>query len=190
VLFQHGPDPSVGNQPLGSIVELGEDERGAHHTVNLIDTAYVRELIPALDAGLYGASFRFRPMKVDVDDNPKSCRENPEGLPECTVLEASVTEFGPVTFPAYASATAGLRTAGITDELALATLADADRLDQLEAWNRAILRPSEGLRDPPPTQPSEPLWGCGERLRRAARVVSPPLGAAPRSRPDSMIFGY
>jgi hypothetical protein len=57
-----------------------------------------------------------------------------------------VSELGPRTFPAYASATAGLRTAAITDELLFATLSDTERLDELEAWNRAILRPSETLR--------------------------------------------
>jgi len=52
-----------------------------------------------------------------------------------------VSEFGPVTFRAYSTATAGLRCCALTDELAFGTLADGRRLDQLEAWNRAILPP-------------------------------------------------
>jgi HK97 family phage prohead protease len=63
VLFQHGRDPSIGDKPLGSITELEEDQRGARYSVELLDVGYVRELIPALDARLFGASFRFRPLK-------------------------------------------------------------------------------------------------------------------------------
>ena len=53
--------------------------------------------------------------------------------------------------PAYAVA--------LTDELAFATLADGRKLDQLEPWNRAILRPSDVFREPPRTEMSEPRWG-------------------------------
>jgi phage head maturation protease len=51
---------------------------------------------------------------------PKKTDWNPRGIPERTVQEARVMEFGPVTFPAYAGATAGLRS--MTDEFLLATL--------------------------------------------------------------------
>jgi hypothetical protein len=144
---------------LGKITELAEDERGVRYSLDLLDTAYTRQLLPALDAGLFGAFFRFKVMKADIIDKPKPSSLNPEGLREVTITEASVSEFGPCTFPAYAAATAGLRTAAITDELLFATLSDTERLDQLEAWNRAILRPSETSRDPPRTEMSEPLWG-------------------------------
>jgi hypothetical protein len=119
----------------------------------------VRELLPALEAGLYGASFRFLPLRQEVTESPKASSHNPQALPEVTVTEASVSEFGPVTFRAYATATAGLRCCALTDELAFATLADGRKLDQLEAWNRAILRPCDAFREPPRTEMSEPLWG-------------------------------
>ena len=41
--------------------------------------------------------------------HPGRSSHNPEGIPERTVHQASVFEFGPVTFPAYEGATAGLR---------------------------------------------------------------------------------
>jgi hypothetical protein len=34
---------------------------------------------------------------------------DPQGLPERTILDAEVMEFGPVTYPANVGATAGLR---------------------------------------------------------------------------------
>ena len=126
VLFQHGRDPVVGNKPLGPIDMLREDERGAAYEVPMVDTDYNRELLPGLRAGLYGASFRFRVVKEDVVEDPGEAEHNPEGLPERTLKEVRVFEFGPVTFPAYASASAHVRS--LTDEILL------DRLAQEPEW--------------------------------------------------------
>src|SRR5712671_4212731 len=54
VLFQHGMDPQVGDKPLGPIESLAEDATGAAYEVRMLDTAYNRDLIPGLEAGLYG----------------------------------------------------------------------------------------------------------------------------------------
>src|SRR5262245_19007261 len=59
VLFQHGKDPQLGDKVLGPITRLEEDDSGVRYEVPLLDTAYNRELIPGLEAGVYGASFRF-----------------------------------------------------------------------------------------------------------------------------------
>lgn len=113
VLFQHGKDPQIGDKPLGPIERLGEDETGAFYEVPMLDTSYNRDLIPGLQAGLYGSSFRFKVMKDEVDRRPSRSAYNPKGLPERTITEVRVPEFGPVTFPAYEGATAGVRS--ITD---------------------------------------------------------------------------
>jgi HK97 family phage major capsid protein/HK97 family phage prohead protease len=107
--FQHGKDPQLGDKPLGPITVLEEDETGARYEVPLLDTAYNRELVPGLQAGLYGSSFRFQVVKEDVNQKPTRSATNPDGLPERTVREAKVMEFGPVTYPAYGGATAGVR---------------------------------------------------------------------------------
>lgn len=117
VLFQHGHDPQVGDKPLGPIDSLGEDDEGATYEAGLLDTTYNRDLLPGLRAGLYGASFRFRVMKEDLDQHPKASNYNPTGLPERTIREAQVFEFGPVTFPAYPEASAGVRS--LTDAYAM-----------------------------------------------------------------------
>lgn len=110
VLYDHGNDPQLGNKPLGPIRTVTEDDEGAYYEVPLIDTDYNRDfVIPALDAGLLGASFRFRTIRDEWVDHPKASAHNPERLPERTLTEVAVPEFGPVTFGASQAATAGVR---------------------------------------------------------------------------------
>lgn len=110
-LYDHGHDPTVGNKPLGAIAELREDDIGPYYEVPLIDTSYNRDLIPALDAGLLGASYRFSVPagKQDWDEEPGGSEFNPLGLPERTIREVNVYELSAVTFPADQGATAGIR---------------------------------------------------------------------------------
>lgn len=130
-LFQHGFDPTIGDKPLGPVEELREDNIGGYYEVPLLDAGYVRnEVLPGLEAGLYGCSFRFRVVREEINEEPGISTHNPKGLPERTVTEAKVSEFGPVTFPYYPSATAGIRS--LSDEMiALRFKKDPDRLDQL-----------------------------------------------------------
>lgn len=109
VLFQHGQDPQIGNKPLGPIQELREDKVGAYYEVPLSDTSYNRDLLPLLKDGLLGASFRFSVMKEEFERDTVKSPYNPDALPERTVQIVDLMEFGPVTFPAYAGATAGVR---------------------------------------------------------------------------------
>ncbi len=124
VLFNHGKDPTIGDKVLGPIRSLSEDKTGAHYEVPLLDTSYNRDLIPGLLAGVYGASFRFKVMREEIVEKPEPSEANPRGLPERTITEARVMEFGPVTFPAYEGATAGIRS--LTDRFRLADLSARD----------------------------------------------------------------
>lgn len=171
VLFQHGYDPSVGDKPLGPIDELREDDEGAYYEVPLLDAAYVRdEVLPGLEADLYGASFRFRVIREEVDLEPEPSDHNPNGLPERVVKEAEVLEFGPVTFPAYAGSSAGTRCRSITDDIL--TARDPERLRQL-------LDDAEEVRGEPDEKPaadapSEPDAG-------ADPATDPPTTTSPAS---------
>jgi len=131
VLFQHGQDPQIGDKPLGRADVLREDDVGPYYEVPMLDVGYVRELLPGLRAGLYGASFRFSVQRETFDRNVEKSEHNPEGLPERTLKEVALREFGPVTFPAYAGATAGVRS--MTDDFMLAryrrALATEQRMD-------------------------------------------------------------
>lgn len=138
VLFQHGYDYMIGDKPLGPITELLEDEEGVFYEVPLLDARYVREDVqPGLEAELYGASFRFRVIREEIDEEPGASAHNPNGLPERTVKEARVPEFGPVTFPAYEGASAGLRSLEIGELVAQAALERMERQDSARAHNFA-----------------------------------------------------
>lgn len=137
VLFQHGHDFQIGEKPLGPIDDLREDPTGAYYEVTLLDAPYVRnDIQPGLEAGVYGASFRFTVMRQEIVEDPGATDANPKGLPERTIKEVRLYEFGPVTFPAYPSATAGVRS--LTDEFILGRFAHKpERLRELvEAMQR------------------------------------------------------
>lgn len=164
VLYDHGNDPQLGNKVLGSISELREDRIGAYYEVDLHDTSYVRDLTPGLEAGEYGSSFRFRVVKDEWDDEPKRSGHNPEGLPERSILEVRVYEFGPVTFPASPSATAGIRS--LTDEFYGRAVAAVRHTDLL-ARARKYRTPEMGAAP----SPAEPPNGTRRTPTHAARMV-------------------
>lgn len=117
VLFNHGADPTMGDTVLGIPEVLDEDDIGARYEVPLFD-GVPPLILSGLRGGAYGASFRFRviPGKDEWNDHPERSASNPDALPERTVREVQLFEFGPVTFPAYANATAGVRSLSMTDE--------------------------------------------------------------------------
>jgi HK97 family phage prohead protease len=149
VLFQHGGDPFIGEKPLGPLRELREDTRGGYYELPLLDTAYVRELVPGLEEGLYGASFRFKVMHESYDERPGRSAHNPEGIPERELRDIDLYELGPVTFPAYDGATAALRAAAMTPASQVAPgrragkgmLTPVRELDALINGRRERLRP-------------------------------------------------
>ena len=85
VLFMHGKDPVVGLRPLGSLEELRDDGTGLFYRVLMLDTSYVRELLPGLRSGLYGASVSFRTRIEDVNRHPGRSSSNRDGIPDVVI---------------------------------------------------------------------------------------------------------
>jgi phage head maturation protease len=113
ITFNHGRDPELGDKLLGHPVTAREADLVAVAEAPMF--AGVPPLVvDGLRAGAYGASFRFGIDDEEIVHKPEVSEHNPEGLPERTIVKASVFEAGPVTFPAYANATAGVRS--LTDE--------------------------------------------------------------------------
>ena len=92
---------------------MREDKVGAYYEVPLLD-GVPPLVVSGPRAGAYGSSFRFRVTREDSSASASASDYNPDGLPERTIREVELYEFGPVTFPAYAGATAGVRS--ITDD--------------------------------------------------------------------------
>ena len=114
VLFQHGRDAIAGDKPLGTIIDLPNDGTSQRYEVELFDVSYVNDLLPALEQGQFGSSFSARDIRSTTEHNPERSDVNPQGIMEVSREELMLREFGPVTFPAYEGATAGLRS--VTDD--------------------------------------------------------------------------
>ena len=105
VLFNHGMDPSIGDKPLGRASTIQEDGKGLYVEVPLSRTSYNDDIIALLEDGaIDGMSFRF-----SVPSGGDSWEYPDKGLPTRTLREVNLAEFGPVTFPAYAATSAGVR---------------------------------------------------------------------------------
>lgn len=103
VLFNHGMDPSIGDKPLGKPRTMREDKQGLFVEVPLDETSYNADIKALLRSGaLDGMSFR-----MTVVDERWTYPD--DDLPERTIKEIRLYEFGPVTFPAYAATQAGVR---------------------------------------------------------------------------------
>ncbi len=149
-LFNHGQDPSIGMKPLGPITDLSERGDGLHYEVELLDTDYCRSLVPGLEAGLYGSSFRFA-AEQKTDERKRI--SNPKGLLERTIHAASLRELGPTPFPAYGGTTAAVRS--LTDEFLLgrfpaeqlaaeaAARADRDLAEEMQELARMFVASDE-----------------------------------------------
>jgi HK97 family phage prohead protease len=112
-LFEHGVSYLAG-QPIAVVDEMSDQPDGAYYHATLLD-GLPELLVSGLRKGLYGSSIRFRALKFDRNRSPARSAHNPDGIPEVTIREARLHEFSIVTFPAYAGATAHVRS--ITDEI-------------------------------------------------------------------------
>lgn len=147
VLFQHGFDPEVGDKVIASTTVLREDDHGPYFEARLLD-GLPPLLLSGLRDGRYGTSYRFRIFREDWVDRPERSDHNPDGLPERTIKEAEVFEYGPVTFPADAQADIAVRSltdAAIAPSLIRSLLSDPDRVEQMLAVRPDVLREDAAL---------------------------------------------
>ncbi len=120
--FDHGHHPLIGSLPLGRWDTVEEDARGLHVVGRLSDNWLIEPFRDAIrDGGVTGMSFRFSVVRDEWTDNAgKKIRD--DDLPELlwhgsgdrgpilrTLKELRVSEVGPVTWPAYADTSVGVR---------------------------------------------------------------------------------
>lgn len=181
VLLEHGQDPQLGNKPIAEVVDLREDDDGAYYEARLFD-GLAPLVLDGLRAGQYGASFRFSVMRDSRVERPSVSDHNPKGLPERTLQEIRVPEFGPVTFGAYSGATSGVRS--LTDEFLIGRAAlHPDRLRSMLAYLEARDRipqtsPAQGSDEdpaPPQNRAEHPAHPVGERRDTPSRRGTVPI---------------
>jgi hypothetical protein len=176
VLFNHGHDFTIGDKLLGGIRDLSEKKDSPLGLVALDDTSYNRDLLPGLKRGGYGSSFMFRVIRDEWNDEPGKSDHNPDGLPERTIKEVRLFEFGPVTWPANPDATAGMRCASGTDAYYTSLRSrDPQRVEQLRSRVHALRTPPS---DAAPTGTS------------AGSAATEPPTAPASSHPDGRAFAH
>lgn len=104
LMFNHGKHPLIGDMPLGRITTAREDDHGLYVEARLTDNWLIQPVRDAVrDRAVDGMSFRFQvPAGGDTWNRDQT---------ERTVTRASVSELGPVVFPAYPITTASVRSA-------------------------------------------------------------------------------
>lgn len=103
-LFNHDPNQVLGSTKSGTL-RLSVDAKGLRYEVDLPDTTAGRDLAANIERGdVSGSSFSFRTIK---DSFAKGADFNVR-----TLEDVDLYDVGPVTFPAYQSATAGMRADG------------------------------------------------------------------------------
>ena len=183
VQFDHGYDSYVGSSPLGPIDVMREDDFGPYYEVPLLDAEYNRDrILPMLQGrtldgrslgSLLGASYRFRVTKEEWVEPKKSSEVNPEKLPERTIREVTLYEFGPVVFPADPGATAGARSVSLTDhylERQVQRTGQAARAAHHLAQIAGTAAPSGTAPDVTPIEPPPALDGLSSVQLRAMRA--------------------
>lgn len=175
VLFNHGFDPQVGGKVLGRVESLSEEEDSPVGEVRLFDTSYVRDLLPGLEAGVYGSSFRMRVLRDEWNKSPERSDFNPRGLPERTIKEVRLFEFGPVTFPANPDTTAGVRS--MTDAY----------VEGMRSRDPQWVDEQTRSRDNPRRTLPEGTSGNAATTPPSAPAASHPVGLTPAQRRERLI---
>lgn len=120
VLFNHGMDPTIGDKPLGRPRSMQVDDTGLRAEVPLSDTSYNQDIAALVrDGAIDGMSFRFSiPKGGDRMAYPGEDGHDPKvsKLPQRTITDLTLYEFGPVTFPAYEASSLGIRARDLFDE--------------------------------------------------------------------------
>lgn len=120
-LFNHNSDHVLGRTTNGTL-RLEEDEKGLKYSNDLPDTTLARDLATSIARGdVNGSSFGF---VVEAESWRET--EEPDGkrLAVRTIEGVRLLDLGPVTYPAYSSASAGARS-GLGSQRALGSVEEA-----------------------------------------------------------------
>lgn len=124
-LANHDPNQVLGRSTAGTL-RLSVDERGLRYEIDLPDTQVGRDTAVSVQRGdVTGSSFAFKPKKQS--------RQKGSGFDVRMLEDVDVFDVGPVTFPAYAGSSVGMRAHNV----------DAIR-QEIEAEEAAIAKAEDG----------------------------------------------
>ncbi len=125
-LYNHEPDHLLGRSSTGTL-RLSEDEHGLRYEIDLPATTLGRDVAELLRRGdISGSSFGFRTIGDEW-------AETEDGYPVRTLTEVALRDVGPVTFPAYTSTDASLRSLADSRDIDLTELIQAAEANSLRA---------------------------------------------------------
>lgn len=105
-LFNHDPNKVLGRSGSGTL-RMFEDETGLRYEITPPDTQEARDLMTIIERGdVNGSSFSF-----DIDDGDDEWDDDQTPPMRTIKRVARLYDVGPVTFPAYPTTSAGVRSA-------------------------------------------------------------------------------
>lgn len=108
-LFNHDPNMLLGRTASGTM-RLSTNKRGLKYEIDMPDTTTGRDVEQMINRGdLSGSSFSFSIEKVRW--------EQTDDLEIRTIEQVRLFDTGPVTFPAYPSTTAGVRSESAVEDI-------------------------------------------------------------------------
>lgn len=123
-LFNHDSNMVLGRNRSGTL-RLAEDDDGLAYEIDLPDTTTGRDVAELLERGdVTGSSFGFTVLDDEWD-------ETDDGFPMRTLKTVALRDVGPVTFPAYNQAEAGLRSLAESRNLDPDTVIEAAQRNEL-----------------------------------------------------------
>lgn len=122
--FDHGHHPLIGSVPIGTIIDVYEDDRGLYVQARLGEHILIDLIREAISTGaIDGMSFRFSVVRdewrdeqgkiVKPEDVGQALWDGSRGVLLRTLKEVKVAEVGPVVWPAYSDTSAAVRSTGI-----------------------------------------------------------------------------
>lgn len=134
MLLNHDPNFLLARNTSGTL-RLTEDGKGLAVDADMAPTSYARDLAIVMDRGdLTQMSFSFLPVKEEwsVTDDGDDVR---------TLIELSLFDVSPVTFPAYTETDAALRAVGMDLLMEAADMPDEQRVRLASALRTGAVSP-------------------------------------------------
>jgi HK97 family phage prohead protease len=133
-LYNHNPDHLLGRVSNGT-VRLKTDDRGLHYEIDAPDTTLGKDVATLLERGdLKGSSFAF------VIDGERWERDGDNEIR--TITDLTLYDVGPVTNPAYAGSTSGVRCLRFVDNdggtIACRSADVSEARSSHEAWQKRL----------------------------------------------------